>query len=88
MSKEFLDQNGLNTYDACVKRAISNNTEKIKKVKNTVDKIPETYSTKIETQEVRDSVDVLQETVNEIPEVYVTKQQLQDELYGILKTEY
>lgn len=61
MSNKFLDQNGLNVYDACVKRAISNNNEKIKKVKETVDKIPETY---------------------------VTKQELQDELYGILNTEY
>lgn len=60
-TKEFLDKNDLNSYHAFVRRAVSDNKENIKKVKETVDKIPETY---------------------------VTKQQLHDELYGILETEY
>lgn len=59
--KEVLTKSDLNTYHAFVKRAVSDNKEKIKNVKETVDKIPETY---------------------------VTKQQLHDELYGILETEY
>ena len=73
--RKFLDQNGLAAYHAYVKQAVSDNKENIQNNKTNI-------------QKVKKDVQNVQNTVDKIPETYVTKQQLHDELYGILETEY